>query len=114
MGGTVKPETRSNLKLWLYDDMCHLKPYAEKKQNRETSNISEIFASLSKAVDKFHFVGHKKSDVKHSVSLFPTFCEHQSRSSTTTGCRTGYTAICARWSMTSLARWRLSRMTWSL
>ena len=61
--GTVKPETRSNLKLWLYDDMCHLKPYAEKKQNRETSNISEIFASLSKAVDKFHFVGHKKSDV---------------------------------------------------
>ena len=61
--GTVKSETRKSLKLWLYDDMCHLKPYSEKLQNRETSDFSEMFASLSKAVDKFHFVGHKKTDI---------------------------------------------------
>ena len=42
--------------------MCHLKPYAEKKQNREESDISEHFASLAKAVDKFHFPGPKTTD----------------------------------------------------
>ena len=30
--GTVSPDSRNNLKLWSYDDMCHLKPYSERKK----------------------------------------------------------------------------------
>jgi hypothetical protein len=40
-----------------------LKPYSEKDANRNSSDISEMFASLSKAVDKFHFPGHKTTDL---------------------------------------------------
>ena len=43
--------------------MCHLKPHSEKLEIRQESDISEAFAEVSKAVDKFHFPGHKKSDV---------------------------------------------------
>ena len=60
--GSISAESRKKLKLWFFDDMCHLKPYSEKKQNREASDITEHFASLGKAVDKFHFPGHKVTD----------------------------------------------------
>ena len=60
--GTVSRETREKLKLWMFDDMCHLKPHSEKQENREQSDVTELYADLSKAVDKFHFPGHKKSD----------------------------------------------------
>ena len=39
-----------------------MKPYSENNVNRKTSSESELFASLVKAVDKFHFPGHKRSD----------------------------------------------------
>ena len=70
--GTVTPETRNILKLWFFDDMCHLKPYSEKAKNREPSEITELFASLSKAVDKFHFPGHKKTDLYCREKCNPT------------------------------------------
>ena len=60
--GTMSPEALAALKCWFYDDMCHLKPYSEKKCNKEASKVACEFANLSKAVDKFHFPGHKKTD----------------------------------------------------
>ena len=60
--GTISDQSRDDLKLWLFDDMCHLKPYSEKTHNRTQSNITEMFAALAKAVDKFHFPGHKTTD----------------------------------------------------
>ena len=60
--GTCTSDVRQKLQLWMFDDMCHLKPHSEKKEIRKQSTVSEEFGSLSKAVDKFHFPGHKKSD----------------------------------------------------
>ena len=51
------------LKIWFFDDMCHLKPYAEKPKHAKQNDITMFFANqISKAVDKFHFPGHKKTD----------------------------------------------------
>ena len=55
-------EVRDKLQLWMFDDMCHLKPHSERKEVRKQSEITEEFALLAKSVDKFHFPGHKKSD----------------------------------------------------
>ena len=55
-------DVTEKLKLWMFDDMCHLKPHSEKNVVRNQSVIAEKFAALSKCVDKFHYPGHKKSD----------------------------------------------------
>ena len=60
--GSMSCESREKLKLCFFDDMCHLKPYSEKRQIREESDITEHFACMGKAVDKFHFPGHKVTD----------------------------------------------------
>ena len=61
--GTTSEKSRNQLKLWMFDDMCHLKPHSEKEDTRKQSEICEQFARLAKCVDKFHFPGHKKNDV---------------------------------------------------
>ena len=42
--------------------MCHLKPHSENHKNAKLNDITKHFASMSKAVDRFHFPGHKKTD----------------------------------------------------
>ena len=60
--GNLNPDVREKIKIWLFDDMCHLKPYSEKRKQANHNDITEHFATLAEAVDKFHFPGHKKSD----------------------------------------------------
>ena len=55
-------ETRAKFKIWLFDDMCHLKPHSEKPKQADQNEITKQFANIAKAVDKFHFSGHKKTD----------------------------------------------------
>ena len=55
-------DIRDKLKLWMFDDMCHLKPHSEKDHVRNQSSVTEEFALLAKCVDKFHYPGHKKTD----------------------------------------------------
>ena len=56
--GNLNPEERQKLELWLFDDMCHLKPYSEKPAQAGQNDVTEHFARKAKAVDKFHFPGH--------------------------------------------------------
>ena len=60
--GTITKDALEALKIWFYDDMCHMKPYSEKPKNINDCDIAEKFAELPKAVDKFHFPGHKSTD----------------------------------------------------
>ena len=60
--GTLDPEVRAKFKIWLFDDMCHLKPHSEKAKVANQNEVTKMFAELPKAVDKFHFPGHKKRD----------------------------------------------------
>jgi hypothetical protein len=60
--GNLEPELRSQFKIWFFDDMCHLKPHAEKPKNANQNEVTKLFAELPKAVDKFHFPVHKKTD----------------------------------------------------
>ena len=50
---------REKVKAFLYDDMCHLKPYVEKESQKSQSKATELFAKMDKAVDKLHFRGHR-------------------------------------------------------
>ena len=60
--GNLNPENRAKFRVWLFDDMCHLKPHSEKPQIANQNEVTKMFAELPKAVDKFHFPGHKKTD----------------------------------------------------
>ena len=60
--GNLTPDLRSKFKLWLFDDMCHLKPHAENPKQADQNEVTKLFAGLAKAVDKFHFPVHKKTD----------------------------------------------------
>lgn len=60
--GNLSPDARDKIRIWLFDDMCHLKPFSEKKKQAKQNGITEQFSNLAKAVDKFHFPGHKKTD----------------------------------------------------
>ena len=42
--------------------MCHLRPFSEKPKQAKQNEITEHFANLATAVDKFHFPGHKRTD----------------------------------------------------
>ena len=53
---------RSKIKVWLFDDMCHLKPHSENPKNANQNEVTKHFAGMVKAVDKFHFPVHKKTD----------------------------------------------------
>ena len=64
--------------------------------------------------DSKHPQKQKELGDQHLVSLLITCCGSLYSGSMTTGCRTGFTAMSVRWNMTSLARWRPLRMTWSL
>ena len=46
------------LKQILYDDMCHLKRYAEDPKTANTKYITQKSASINKHIDKFHFRNH--------------------------------------------------------
>ena len=67
--GDMEPESRKSLQGWLYDDMCHLMPFAgqykkiliyphkqikiiENAKQMEQSAMAQVFAKLKKAVDK--------------------------------------------------------------
>ena len=52
--GDIPEETRNRIVGWLYDDMCHLKPYSEKPEN-QLGAMGKLFAGMKKAVDKLHF-----------------------------------------------------------
>ena len=60
--GNLDSEMRSKVKVWLFDDMCHLKPHSENPKNANQNEVTKHFANIVKAVDKFHFPCHKKSD----------------------------------------------------
>ena len=48
----------SFLKQILYDDMCHLKRYAEDPKRANINDITQKLASINKHIDKFHFRNH--------------------------------------------------------
>ena len=74
--GDLPESKRSDLVGWLYDDMCHLKPFSgncasllcanlftvnifKEKIEQDQSEMTKAFAGLKKAVDKLHFHGHR-------------------------------------------------------
>ena len=60
--GNLGKNEMEKIKIWLFDDMCHLKPYSEKEKQANQNTITDYFSKLPKAVDRFHFPGHKKTD----------------------------------------------------
>jgi len=53
-------EVRTNIKAWFYDDMCHEKPFAENHKQANHSEVTKFYAdNVEKAVDFFHFPGHR-------------------------------------------------------
>ena len=60
--GGLKKNTRDKIELWLFDDMCHLKPFSEKESVANQTEITKKFSEMKKCVDKFHFKSHKKTD----------------------------------------------------
>ena len=55
---TLKAENLRKVKWLLYDDMCHLGPFSQRKENVRTP-IGKFFASRNLAVDFLHFLNHK-------------------------------------------------------
>ena len=51
-------EGRHSLKNILYDDACHLKKFAEKKERAELNTFTKLLADIPKHVDNFHFKNH--------------------------------------------------------
>ena len=51
---TFQKKKRNRIVGWLYDDMCHLKPYSEKQEN-QLGAMGQLFAGMKKAVDKLYF-----------------------------------------------------------
>ena len=54
----LSPEALVKMDRYLYDDMCHLKPFSEKKIVMDQNEVTRSFGAAYKAVDKFHFPGH--------------------------------------------------------
>jgi hypothetical protein len=48
----------SDLKIILYDDACHLAPFARNEKRRKHSPATEKMANVKILVDKMHFAGH--------------------------------------------------------
>jgi hypothetical protein len=46
------------LKHLLYDDACHLAPFARNETRRKYSHVTEKVAKLTILLDKLHFPGH--------------------------------------------------------
>ena len=61
--GSLPEDVREQLEIHFYDDQCHLKAFSEKEQVASKTDITKFFANLHKAVDRFHFKSHKKTDV---------------------------------------------------
>ena len=61
--GSLPEDVREQLEIHFYDDQCHLKAFSEKEQVATKTDITQFFANLHKAVDRFHFKSHKKTDV---------------------------------------------------
>ena len=76
--GDMSEPRRGELVGWLYDDMCHLKPFSGililffplsgsisishlENVKQDQSEMTKVFAQLTKAVDKLHFRGHRGS-----------------------------------------------------
>ena len=60
--GGLSQEARDKIKIWMFDDMCHLDPHSKKEEVANQNHLTKQFANLKKCVDNFHFPGHKKSD----------------------------------------------------
>ena len=54
----LSPEAMLKMDKFLYDDMCHLKPFSEKEDLMNKNETTKHFGESRKAVDKFHFPGH--------------------------------------------------------
>ena len=61
--GNLDKKDVEKIKIWLFDDMCHLKPYSEKEKQAKQNEIIDLFSKIPKAVDRFHFPGHKKKQI---------------------------------------------------
>ena len=60
--GTLPKEIREEIKIHFYDDQCHLKYFSEQSRIADKTDITEFFSKMTKAVDRFHFKSHKKTD----------------------------------------------------
>ena len=52
--GDLPEEVRNRIVGWLYDDMCHLKPFSEKVENQHGA-MGKLFAGMKKAPDMLYF-----------------------------------------------------------
>lgn len=58
--GNLPHNVREKIKIWFFDDMCHLSPHSANPKQAELNDITRQFAGIVKAVDNFHFKkGHK-------------------------------------------------------
>ena len=57
----------------VYDDACHLKPFAEDRAREAKSERVAIFSKINYVVDKLHIKGHKGEICAQTVhpNLFP-------------------------------------------
>ena len=67
--GNLPPRLRDHIKVWFFDDMCHLAPHAENIKQAELNDVTKQFAGIAKAVDNFHFnKGHKGKWCQQNVN----------------------------------------------
>ena len=70
----LSDEALSRMDRFLYDDMCHLKPFSEKKSMMDQNAITKQFGESSKAVDKFHFPGHVSKKCHETCDPYKMKC----------------------------------------
>lgn len=58
---TLEHDDRENIKFILYDDMCHLAPYANNVLKKNKTELTEFFSSRKLAVDFLHFKVYRQN-----------------------------------------------------
>ena len=67
---SLEEEDREKIAYILYDDMCHLKPFAIKPERIQRNKYAEFFGTRTMAVDFLHFKNHVGDWCKVKVNLF--------------------------------------------
>ena len=70
----LSPEALNKMDRFMYDDMCHMKPFSEKESIMNKNEITRKFGEANKAVDKFHFPGHVSKKCHETCDPYKMEC----------------------------------------
>ena len=50
--GNLDKNEMEKIKIWLFDDMCHLKPYSEKEKQAKQNEMTSFFSMMPKGISE--------------------------------------------------------------